>query len=138
MGRFRSVGAAFQDASAVMVGVGFTSFWTDGSWNLWPVTLTFAGVLATATMLFDRLAGPTVGADFPMWIRNMLLAAIGAGLGSGQLWLAPVQGVRFGALMLFAVLFAWILAAWRQRWGERRVYRATLRQEPADPDTLEA
>ncbi len=138
MGRFRSVSTAFQDASAVMVGVGVTSFLPDGSWDLWPVTLTFAGVLAAATMLFDRLAGPTVGADLPRWIRDILLVAIVAGLGSGQVWLAPVEGVRFVVLMLFAVLFAWILAAWRQRWGERRVYRAMLRQEPTDSDTLEA
>lgn len=138
MGRSRAAGVAFQDASAVMVGVGFTSFWTDASWNLWLVSLAFAGVMAAATMLFDRLAGPADGANLPMWIRNMLLAATGAGLCAGQLWLAPVEGIRFAMLMLFAVLLAWILAAWGQRWGERRVYRGTLDQPAVDPEEFEA
>ena len=138
MGRFQAVNAAFQDASAVMLGVSIPSFWTDASWNLWLVSLTFAGVIAAATMLFDRLTDPAVGANVPVWARNVLLAAVGAGVGAGQLWLAPVDGFRFAVLMLSAVLLAWILAAWRQRWGEQRVYRATLRELVEDPDSFEA
>lgn len=137
MGRFQAVNAVAQDASAVMLGVSITSFWTDASWNLWLVSLTFAVVVAAAKLLFDRVAGPAVGANGPIWARNMLLAAAGAGMGTGQLWLAPVDGFRFAMLMLSAVFVAWLLAAWRQRWGERRVYRATLRESVEDPDSLE-
>ena len=137
MGRSGSVGAASQDIASVMLGAGITSFLTDARY-MWLVALVFAGVLATATMLFDRLASPVRGFDTAGWIRSALMAAIGAGVGAGQLWLAPVEGMRLIVLMLLAVLFAWILAAWRQRWGERRVYRAALRELVEDPQPLES
>ena len=138
MGRSGSVGAAFQDIATVMLGAGITSFLTERSLYLWLVALVFAGVLATATMLFDRLASPVRGFDTAGWIRSALMAAVGAAVGAGQLWLAPVEGMRVIVLMLLAVLFAWILAAWRQRWGERRVYRAALRELGEDPQPLES
>ena len=123
--------------SAVMLGIAFTSIFFDSSWLLVLTMLAFAVVYSKALSLFDELATATVGASFPYWFRSVFSVAVGAGLGAAPVWLPAVNGVRFVALMALAVIFACVLAAWRQRWGEGRVYRGTFSRPMIEPEGLE-
>lgn len=134
MERLLAWGTSAQQISAVMLGAALTSGFFDSSWLLVLTTLAFAFVYSKALTLFDELAASAGGANFPYWFRSVFSVVTGAGLGAASVWMPTVNGVRFMALMVIAVIFAWILAAWRQRWGEGRVYRGTLKQPVVDPE----
>lgn len=138
MERLRAWGTAAQQVSAVLLGVAITSGFFDSSWYLVLTTIAFAFVYSKALRLFDELAASAGGANFPYWFRSVFSVAVGAGLGAAPAWLPDVDVVRFTALMVMAVILAWVLAAWRQRWGEGRVYRGTLVEMVADPKELDA
>ena len=137
MGRFDRFNATFQPIPTVMLGFGFSSLFTDPWWPLWVLTLAFAGVYAAATRLFERLVGRQAAVFNPGWIRSTLLVAVGAGLGAGHA-LIPTSVVGVAVLMMFAVVLAWMLTAWWQRWVERQIYRDTLVEMVVDPEKLDA
>lgn len=137
MGRFDRFNATFHPIPTVMLGLGISSLFTDPSWNHWVLALAFAWVYSTATRLFERLVGRATVEVTIGWIRSTLLVAVGAGLGAGHARI-PASFVGVAALMVFAVVFAWMLTAWWQRWSERQVYRGTVVEMVVDPGELDA
>ncbi len=122
---------ALREASTALGAALSVSFFADASSITVVAIIGFAVVYGGAAALFvqlllheNALPDPAI----PAWLDNALSALVGAGVG---LVIAYSDG-KVGLAMTLAVFAALVPTAWRQRWRERRVYRATLSPLPTD------
>ena len=118
------------DASGMLGGALGVSLFADQSFLELAAIIGSVVAYATAVLLFAQLlgAGDLPGREVPAWFDKALSVLLGAGVGAGLAY--TNAGVAFAVSL--AVLAALIQTAWRQRWRESQVYRASLNASPDD------
>lgn len=105
----------------------------DATFHQFAALVSFVVVFFLAKTLFERLGnmpGANVGA-FPRLVNVAVSVGIGITMLFGLEWLIEYAGrIGVGVAMGFGTVAAYLAVAWRQRWHERRIYRASLKPMP--------
>ena len=121
------------EAFALIVGLAAVAVAVvDYSVQQLAVIVSFVAGFFLAKTLFERLGNVSDArmSTYPRWVNGVAAFAAGITVSLGLDWFFDYTNrIGVGVAMVFGVVAAYLAVAWRQRWHERRVYRAS-------PDTV--